>query len=169
MRGQMVLEDPRMTTPAIYKLSVVIPVYNEAKTVAATIERVKRADVGSLEREIIVVDDGSTDRTLEALDGIDGIRVIAHDRNRGKGAAVKTGFAAASGDVVLIQDADLEYDPSDYKALLEPILAGRVEVVMGSRFSKERPQFFCPDGEKRAPFFTHYLGNLMIIWLTNLL
>jgi glycosyltransferase involved in cell wall biosynthesis len=151
----------------VRKLSVVIPAYNEEATIAETIERVRAADVGGLDLEIIVVDDGSRDRTREILRGLPGIRAIFHERNRGKGGAVKTGFAAATGDVVLIQDADLEYDPRDYKTLLQPIVEGRVEAVMGSRFAHERPRFFF--GEAKSPFFTHYIGNLVIIWLTNLL
>ena len=153
--------EPRAT------LSVVIPAYNEAATIRRTIERVRAADAGGLEIEIVVVDDGSRDATPEILATLPGIRVITHATNRGKGAAVKSGFAGATGDIVLIQDADLEYDPRDYKAVVEPIVAGRVEVVLGSRFAAERPHFFF--GPAKSPFFTHYIGNLTIIWLTNLL
>ncbi|MBI3029129.1 MAG: glycosyltransferase family 2 protein [Candidatus Rokubacteria bacterium] len=156
-----------MPAPAIRKLTVVIPAYNEEATIADTIERVKTAEVGPLDLEIIVVDDGSRDRTREILSATPGIRTVFHERNRGKGGAVKTGFRAATGDVLLIQDADLEYDPSDYKTVLQPILEGRVEAVMGSRFVFERPHFFF--GEAKSPFFTHYVGNLTIIVLTNLL
>ena len=156
-----------MPAPAIRKLSVVIPAYNEAATIADTIDRVKGAEIGPLDLEIIVVDDGSRDRTREILKGIPGIRTVFHERNRGKGGAVKTGFRAATGDVLLIQDADLEYDPSDYKTVLQPIVEGRVEAVMGSRFVFERPRFFF--GEAKSPFFTHYVGNRIIIALTNLL
>lgn len=148
-------------------LSVVIPAYNEEATIRETVERVRAADVGDLGLEIIVVDDGSRDRTREILATLPGIRVILHDENRGKGGAVKTGFAAATGEIVLIQDADLEYDPRDYKAVVQPIVEGRVEVVMGSRFAYERPRFFF--GPAKSPFFTHYVGNLAIIWLTNTL
>jgi len=156
-----------MPASAIRKLTVVIPAYNEEATIADTIERVKTAEIGPLELEIIVVDDGSKDRTREILKGISGIRTVFHERNRGKGGAVKTGFRAATGDVLLIQDADLEYDPSDYKTVLQPIVEGRVEAVMGSRFLFERPRFFF--GEAKSPFFTHYVGNLIIIVLTNVL
>lgn len=156
-----------MPRAAIRKLSVVIPAYNEAATIADTIERVKTAEIGPLDLEIIVVDDGSTDRTGEILGAMSGIRTVFHERNRGKGGAVKTGFRAATGDVLLIQDADLEYDPGDYKTVLQPILEGRVEAVMGSRFVFERPRFF--SGEAKSPFFTHYVGNLIIIALTNVL
>jgi glycosyltransferase involved in cell wall biosynthesis len=149
------------------KLSVVIPAYNEEQTIAETIQRVKAVDLGGLELEIVVVDDGSKDRTREILAAIPGIRVVLHERNSGKGAAVKSGFRAATGDIVLIQDADLEYDPQDYVPLLQPILDGRVEAVMGSRFSHERPQFFGKGA--KSPFFTHYIGNIIIIGLTNAL
>src|SRR5687768_6986529 len=115
------------------KLSVVIPAYNEERTVAETIQRVKTVDLGGLDLEIVVVDDGSKDQTREILKTIPGIRVVLHERNSGKGAAVKSGFRAATGDIVLIQDADLEYDPQDYPALLQPILDGRAEATMGSR------------------------------------
>src|SRR5688572_9260928 len=111
------------------KLSVVIPAYNEERSVAETIQRVKTVDLGGLDLEIVVVDDGSKDRTREILQTISGIRVVLHERNSGKGAAVKTGFRAATGDIVLIQDADLEYDPQDYGALLQPILDGRVDAA----------------------------------------
>ncbi len=156
-----------MPSQPIRKLSVVIAAYNEAGTIAETIERVKSADIVGLDLEVIVVDDGSVDGTRDILRGIPGIRPIFHEENRGKGGAVKSGFRAATGDVVLIQDADLEYDPRDYKAVLQPIVEGRVEAVMGSRFTHERPRFFF--GEPRSPFFAHYVGNLVIIALTNLL
>src|SRR6266513_2118090 len=100
-------------------LSVVIPAYNEEATIRETVERVRAADIGDLGLEVIVVDDASRDRTREILASLPGIRVILHEQNRGKGGAVKTGFAAATGDIVLIQDADLEYDPRDYKAVLQ--------------------------------------------------
>ena len=153
--------------PAVGTLTVVIPAYNEEATIAETVRRVQAADIGDLVLEVIVVDDGSTDRTREILRALPGIVPIFHERNRGKGGAVKTGFAAASGDVVLIQDADLEYDPRDYKAILQPLVEGRAQAVMGSRFAFERPRFFF--GEAKSPFFTHYVGNLTIIALTNLL
>jgi dolichol-phosphate mannosyltransferase len=149
------------------KLSVVIPAYNEERTVAETIQRVKNVDLRGLDLEIVVVDDGSKDQTREILKTIPGIRVVLHERNSGKGAAVKSGFRAATGDIVLIQDADLEYDPQDYGALVQPILDGHVEAVMGSRFILESPQFFGKGA--KSPFFTHYIGNILIIRLTNAL
>ena len=147
------------------KLSVIIPVYNEAQTIDALIRKVQAVELEGLEQEIIVVDDRSVDGTRERLERLNGaIRVIFHPRNLGKGAAVRSGFQAATGDLLLIQDADLEYDPRDYAALVAPILQGEAEVVMGSRFLRERPRFFTTRGD---PFFSHYIGNRLIIWLTN--
>ena len=143
------------------KLSVVIPAYNEEATIAETIERVKAVDLGSVDLEIVVVDDGSKDQTRKILETIPGIRVVLQERNAGKGAAVKSGFRAATGDIVLIQDADLEYDPQDYPALVQPIIDGRVDAVMGSRFLLERPKFFGKGA--KSPFFTHYIGNKLIV------
>jgi glycosyltransferase involved in cell wall biosynthesis len=117
------------------QISVVIPVYNEVSTIREIVARVQAVD---LEKEIIIVDDGSTDGTREQLQEIalsqENIKVFYHDRNQGKGAALRTGFEAATGDIVIIQDADLEYDPREYPVLLEPILDGRADIVYGSRF-----------------------------------
>lgn len=136
-------------------LSVLIPVYNEEQTIAAVVERVKAAPVA---KEIIVVDDCSTDRTSELLRAIPGIVAIRHSTNRGKGAAVRTGLARAAGDVVLIQDADFEYDPADYPRLLAPFADGRVDAVFGSRFR----------GQGR--FLPHSrLANLLLTFLTDAL
>jgi glycosyltransferase involved in cell wall biosynthesis len=140
------------------KISVVIPVFNERETIAEILSRVRRALDGK-DSELVVVDDGSTDGTREALRSIDGIRLIEHEQNQGKGAALRTGFAAASGDVVIVQDADLEYDPRDYPRLLEPILDGRADVVFGSRFL---------GGPHRVLFFWHYLANKLLTWLSNM-
>lgn len=150
------------------RLSVVIPVYNEAKWIEAILRKVLASAV-EVEKEVLVVDDGSTDGTREILARLRQqwpIRVLLQPRNRGKGAAVRAGFAAASGDILLIQDADLEYDPADYPVVIGPILRGEADAVMGSRFLMRKPDFFHPNGD---PFFTHYIGNLAIIWLTNLL
>ncbi|MBI4678180.1 MAG: glycosyltransferase family 2 protein [Elusimicrobia bacterium] len=155
------------STPSASRVSIVIPCYNEAVHIAEVVARVRAADLGGLEREIIVVDDGSSDGTGAVLESLDGITHLSHPVNRGKGAAVKTGFAAAAGRIVLIQDADLEYDPGDCRAVIAPILEGRADAVLGSRFAYERPHFFF--GERRSPFFAHYIGNLTIIALTNLL
>lgn len=149
------------------RLSVVIPAYNEEASIAQVVERVRLADTAGLELEIVLVDDGSRDKTAEAIRAIAGVKAVFHERNKGKGAALKSGFAVATGDILLIQDADLEYDPGDYPALLEPLLAGRADAVLGSRFTRQRPRFFfCKD---RSPFFTHYIGNITITALTNLL
>jgi len=148
------------------KLSVIIPVYNEESTIVEIIERVKALRLKEVNMEIIVVDDGSRDRTPEHLMKIDGIRLVEHGHNRGKGAAVKTGIQEALGDILLIQDGDLEYNPQDYPAILEPILKGECEFVIGSRFQKGGPRFFTENGD---PFIAHYIGNLMIIGMTNIL
>jgi glycosyltransferase involved in cell wall biosynthesis len=140
------------------KISVVIPVFNERETISEILSRVRRALDGK-DSELVVVDDGSTDGTREALRSIAGIRLIEHAQNQGKGAALRTGFAAASGDVVIVQDADLEYDPRDYPKLLEPIEDGRADVVFGSRFL---------GGPHRVLFFWHYLANKLLTWLSNM-
>jgi len=143
------------------KVSVVIPVYNEVSTIREIVVRVQAVD---LNKEIIIVDDGSTDGTRELLQEItlshENVRVLYHDRNQGKGAALRTGFESATGDVVIIQDADLEYDPREYPVLLEPILDGRADIVYGSRFL---------GGPHRVLFFWHYLGNKFLTLLSNAL
>ncbi|MEO0081213.1 MAG: glycosyltransferase family 2 protein [candidate division WOR-3 bacterium] len=137
------------------KLSVVMPVYNEEASVADVIEQVKRVPV---EKEIIAVDDHSLDRTLEVLRSIPGISVVTHATNQGKGAAIRTGLRAASGDVVIIQDADLEYDPNDYPRLLAPFADQDVDAVYGSRF-RGRSKFL----------FLSRLANYFLTFLTDLL
>jgi len=141
------------------KISVIIPVYNEALTIKEIISRVQNVD---LEKEIIVVDDHSTDGTSAQLKDIneqyENVQILTHDRNRGKGAALRTGFAAAGGDIIIIQDADLEYDHQEYKFLLGPILDGRADVVYGSRFL---------GGPHRVLFFWHYVGNKFLTLLAN--
>lgn len=142
------------------KLSVIIPVYNEIESIRTILKRVQEQN---LAHEIIVVDDGSQDGTrdvLKELDGRDSVRVILHERNKGKGAAVRTGMAAAQGDVLLIQDADLEYDPRDYPALLRPIREGVADVVYGSRFL---------GGSRRVAMFWHMVANQMLTFMTNIL
>ncbi len=141
-------------------LSVVIPVYNEEATLELCVERVRNEKTN---KEIILVDDGSTDGTHEILDRLEklpGIRVIRHDRNRGKGAALKTGFQNCMGNIVIIQDADLEYDPQDYSALLKPIVQGQADVVYGSRFLIRH--------YARVHMFSHYLGNRMLTFISDL-
>lgn len=143
------------------KISIVIPVYNEVKTIDEIIRRVQQVDV---KKEIIIVDDGSIDGTCELLKEIsqsqENVKVIFHNCNQGKGAALRTGFATVTGDVIIIQDADLEYDPREYTKLLEPILDGRADVVYGSRFL---------GGPHRVLFFWHYIGNRFLTLLSNLL
>ncbi|KAF0107455.1 MAG: putative glycosyltransferase [Anaerolineaceae bacterium] len=141
-------------------LTVIIPVYNEAKTIEEIVRRVQKTGLAD---EIVIVDDGSTDGTrglLAALDGTPNLRVLLHDRNRGKGAAVRTGIAAARGDVLLIQDADLEYDPREYPNLLRPLEEGLADVVYGSRFL----------GAARRPIlFWNMVANKILTLLTNIL
>jgi glycosyltransferase involved in cell wall biosynthesis len=141
------------------KISVLIPVYNEEGTISEIVARVQAVDPQS---EIIIVNDGSTDGTAAQLKTIDStydnVRVFEHKKNRGKGAALRTGLAAASGEVIIIQDADLEYDPHDYEKLLVPILDGRADVVYGSRFL---------GGPQRVLFFWHYVGNKLITLLCD--
>ena len=143
------------------QLSVIIPVYNEAETLDLIMAAVAAVPV---EKEIILVDDGSTDGSREKLqqfENLDRIRVLYHDRNQGKGAAIRTGLAAAEGDLVIIQDADLEYDPREIPLLMQPILSGRADVVYGSRFMGAGPH--------RVLYFWHYVGNQFITLLSNML
>ena len=142
------------------KLSIIIPVYNEKGTVLELVRRV-RAVALPLEREIIIVDDFSTDGTRDLIRGLEGpdARVLFQPKNMGKGAALKAGFAAATGDIVLVQDADLEYDPAEYPALLAPILDGRADVVYGSRFLS---------GPHRVLLFWHSVGNKILTAFSNM-
>lgn len=142
------------------KLSVIIPIYNEVESIQEIVKRVKNTD---LAWEIILVDDGSKDGTrglLKEMDGKDNVRVILHDENQGKGAAVRTGFDAARGDILLIQDADLEYDPRDYAVLLKPLEEGIADVVYGSRFL---------GGPRRVVMFWHMVANYLLTFMTNIL
>jgi glycosyltransferase involved in cell wall biosynthesis len=143
------------------RLSIIVPVYNELATIATVLARIQAAVLSGVDREIIVVDDGSTDGTREWLESSEnrGSKVVFHPENRGKGAAVRTGLAHASGDIVLIQDADLEYDPRDYPALLAPILAG-ASVVYGSRFL---------GGAERRMSLPTWAANRLLTAVTRLL
>lgn len=143
------------------KLSVIIPVYNESRTIKEIVQRVKKVDI---DKEIILVDDYSTDGTREILkneiekDSM--CRVFYHDRNMGKGAALRTGFSKVAGDVVVVQDADLEYDPNEYHRLLKPIAEGKADVVYGSRF--------IGSDERRVLFFWHSIGNRALTLISNM-
>lgn len=143
------------------KLSVVIPVYNEERTLREIVERVLATP---FEKEVVLVNDGSRDRSREIMDQLarehSNVRCFHHERNGGKGAALSTGFAQVTGDVVLIQDADLEYDPNDYGALLAPIQAGKADVVFGSRFLGGR--------YARVHLYWHYVGNRMLTTVSNM-
>jgi glycosyltransferase involved in cell wall biosynthesis len=153
------------------RLSVVVPIYNEELTVTALLDRVAAAPLPDAVEalELVTVDDGSSDGTWSRVEGwqpqrrADGrpvaIQLLRHDRNRGKGAALRTGFGAVTGDVVVIQDADLEYDPAQYPTLLQPILDGHADVVFGSRFL---------GGPHRVLLFWHYVGNRMLTLISNM-
>ena len=148
-------------TPKNPTLSILIPVYNEKTTVIKLIDLVANAPV-ALQKELVVVDDGSTDGTREILKNIDraNVKIILHEKNSGKGAAIRTALAAATGEYAIIQDADLEYDPQDYGAMVGPLLDGRADVVYGSRFL---------GGPHRVLLFWHYFGNKLFTLLANII
>lgn len=146
------------------KLSIVIPCYNEINTIEAILQQISRVELpGGLEREVVIVDDCSTDGTrdyLKTLEQTPGYVIVFQPRNRGKGAALRTGFARTSGDFVLVQDADLEYEPQEYAKLLKPMLDGKADVVYGSRFV---------GGEShRVLYFWHSLGNRFLTLFSNM-
>jgi glycosyltransferase involved in cell wall biosynthesis len=146
--------------PQNLRLSIVIPTYNEQDTLKEIIRRVRAVRVP---KEIIVVDDGSTDGTaavLARMEGDDDLRVVRHDRNRGKGAALRTGFTQVTGDIVIIQDADLEYDPLQYPLLIQPIVEGVADVVYGSRFLTVGPH--------RVLYYWHWVANRLLTTLSNM-
>jgi len=142
------------------KLSVIVPVYDERNTVVEIVRRMRAVEL-PVDLEIVIVDDGSTDGTRDVLRQLadSTVRVIVHEVNRGKGAAIRSGLAQVTGDLVLIQDADLEYDPEDWPKLLGPILRGKARVVYGSRFT----------GERRNMLFLHWVGNRFLSLVTNVL
>jgi len=146
--------------PEGLKLSVVVPVYNESGTIGEIIRRIRAV---AIRKEIIVVDDGSTDGTpavLEQIEDRKDLRVLHHERNRGKGAALRTAFEHVTGDIVIIQDADLEYDPAQYPRLIQPIVEGVADVVYGSRFVSAGPH--------RVLYYWHSVANRFLTWLSNM-
>ena len=140
-------------------LSIIIPCYNEAKTIISLIDAVKKSPVKN--REIIIVDDGSKDGTRDILSNLNDpeVRIIFHSKNKGKGAALRTGFSEAKGDICIVQDADLEYDPQEFPLVIQPILDGKADVVFGSRFQSGRPH--------RVVYFWHRIGNGLLTLMSN--
>src|SRR5215470_4823441 len=156
--------NPTPAPPQFKTLSIIIPCYNEKETIEHVIESVMAVPMG-LVRELIIVDDCSKDGTREILKELKApagasLRVLMHERNQGKGAAIRTGLEHVTGEIVLVQDADLEYDPADFPALLEPILSGRADVVFGNRFH---------GGPHRVLYFWHYQANLFLTTLCNMI
>ena len=146
------------------KLSIVIPVYNESGTILEIVDKIQKVQLDGIDKELIIVDDYSTDGTREIirkLELIEGIKVLYHEKNSGKGSALKSGFSRVTGDFVIIQDADLEYDPQDYHRLLNPLLEDKADVVYGSRFVGAEPH--------RVLFYWHSVGNRFLTLFSNML
>ena len=144
------------------KITVLIPIFNEVSTLKIILQKVEEANFCGLEKEIILIDDFSTDGTREILEELkDKYKIFYHDKNMGKGAALRTGFEHMTGDIVVIQDADLEYEPEDYEPLIKLILDGKADVAYGSRLSGGKPS--------RSFMFTHLLGNKLLTLMTNVL
>ena len=150
-----------MASPKYRLLSIIVPVFNEEKTLLPLLKKVQNVKLFGLKKQIIIVNDGSTDGTSRLLKNlkVPGGMILQHEKNKGKGAAIRTAIPHTRGEIVIIQDADLEYDPNDYKAVLAPILGGTADVVYGSRFM----------GVHRAFLFWHYVGNKVLTLVTNLL
>ena len=154
------MTDDEAPTPEYKLLSVIVPVFNERNTVAEILRRMRRVEL-PVDREIVVVNDASSDGTDKVLGALEDstVRVVTHPKNKGKGAAIRTGLTHARGDLIIIQDADLEYDPEDWPRLLNPVLKGKARVVYGSRFT----------GERKNMLFWHWVGNRFLSLATNVL
>jgi len=144
------------------KLSIIIPVYNEVRTLEKILDLVSRVELPSIEKEIVVIDDGSTDGTREIISRLhDKYKIVLKDKNEGKGSAIRAGFKIASGDMLIIQDADLEYNPEEYAEIIKPIIDGKADVVYGSRMISSKPH--------RVLYFWHLLGNRLLTTFSNML
>lgn len=154
------------------KLTIIIPAYNESKTIQKIIERVKNAETKDVEKEIIVVDDGSNDGTRKIVERIQGVKLILHEKNSGKGMSIRTGIKNSTGDIIIIQDADLEYDPNEYYKLIKPIIEDKARVVYGSRVLHQKKKFknkIFLKGKHYKSYSTFYIGGLLLTILTNIL
>lgn len=142
--------------------SIIVPVYNESKTILEVLKHVENANIGNVKKEIILIDDFSTDGSRKILEGLGHqYKIILHEKNKGKGAAIKNGFKEATGDFVIVQDADLELDPNDYSALIKPLLDGKYDVVFGNRFSKEN--------KNKLRYVSNFWGAKLLSFVSNIL